>query len=122
MSRAPLTDDARRFLRDLGEVIREARRELGLKQAQAGARVGVDDARWGEVERGNVDPGVSRVRLMAGALGLTLSALVGRAEASRRDDRAVEAMREGLREAIRGIAADDLDLLAAIVRRLLRRG
>ena len=122
MSRSPLTDDAKRFLRDLGETIRAARREAGLKQAQAGARVGIDDARWGEVERGAVDTSVSRVRAMARAVGVPLAALLRRVDVAGRDDRAVEAMRERLREAIRGLAADDLDLLAAIVRRLVRRG
>lgn len=122
MSRAPLTDDAKRFLRDLGEAIRIARREVGLKQSQAGARAGIDDARWGEVERGAVDTSVSRVRAMTRAVGVPLVALLQRVEAAGRDVRAVEALREGLRDAIRDVAADDLDLLAAIVRRLLRRG
>lgn len=120
MSRTPLTDDARRFLRDLGDAIRAARREAKMKQFQAGAAASMDDTRWGEVERGAVDTSVSRVRAMARAVGLPLSALLRRVEVAARDERAVEAARDALREAIRRLDGDDLDLLSAIVRRLLK--
>ena len=118
MSRAPLTVDARRFLAALGETIRDLRREAHLLQEHVAARAGTVGSRVGEIERGQVDTSISRLRALATVIGLPLSALFRRVELAD-DPAAVEALRGSVREAIRSLRRDDLDLVAAIVRRLL---
>ncbi len=118
MSRAPLTDEVRRYLRAIGTTLRDLRREAGLLQEQVAARAGTVGARVGEIERGDVDTSLSRLRALSIALGLPLSAFFRRVELAA-DPRAVEALRDEAREAIRRLARDDLDLAAALLRRLL---
>lgn len=120
MSRAPLTADVRRYLATIGTTLRDLRREAGLLQEQIAVRTGTVGARVGEIERGEVDTSLSRLRALAIALGLPLSAFFRRVELAA-DPRAAEAMRDQVREAIRRLGHDDLDLVAAFVRRLLAR-
>lgn len=118
MSRAPLTEETRRFLRRFGDVVRTLRRDAGLLQEQLAARMETVGARVGEIERGEVDTSLSRARTIAVALGLPLSGLLRRVELAA-DPVAVDQLRDRLRDAIRKLAPADLELLATLVRRLL---
>lgn len=108
-------------MRALGDAFRAARREAGLEQGQAAARAGFGGNGWGQVERGRGDPSLGRVAMMARVLRLPLSAIMRRAEIALLDDRGVESMRARLRESAGKLAPADLDLMLAIVARLLRR-
>ena len=120
MSRAPLPDELKAFLRGLGATVRDVRRERGLLQEQIGARAGVTGARIGEIERGIVNTSIARVAALAAALGLPLAALLRRYEVAHLDDRAVDAIRSRVVEMVRRLPVADLDLVAAIVARLVR--
>ena len=120
MSRAPLTEEVRRYLATIGATLRDLRRQANLLQEQIAVRAGTVGARIGEIERGEVDTSLSRLRALAIALGLPLSAFFRRVEMAA-DPRAVEMLRDQVREAIRRLGSDDLDLVAAVVQRLLAR-
>jgi len=120
MSRAPLTEDARRFLRHFGETLRDLRRETHLLQEQLAARAGTVGARVGEIERGNVDTSLSRAWTLARVLGLSLSAVFQRVELASMDGRARDEIRARVIAEVRRLAPADLDLVASVVRRLAR--
>src|SRR5450631_1560554 len=75
---------SRKFLESLGAAIKEIRREQGLHQDQLGARAGIPGSRIGEIERAVVSTSVARVAAIAEALGMSMVALLQRAELLRR--------------------------------------
>ena len=122
MSKRPLEEEEREFLRQLGETIREVRREQGLLQEQLGARSGVTGSRVGEIERGIVDTSISRVWAIAEALGMSPAVLLRRKELLKHDARAVDEARVKLVAAIKKLPPQDLDLLTQLVLALTRQG
>jgi transcriptional regulator with XRE-family HTH domain len=76
----------------LAATLASARRSRGLSAAALAERSGVSRAMIGKVERGEAQPTAALLGRLSGALGLTLSELVARAEAGgprrllRRDD------------------------------------
>ncbi len=71
---------------DVAAAVREAREDAGLTVAALAERSRVSRAMIAKVERGDAQPTAALLCRLAGALGLTLSQLVARAE---RDDAAV---------------------------------
>ena len=122
MSRRPLEDEEREFLRQLGDTIREIRREQGLLQEQLGARSGVTGSRVGEIERGIVDTSISRVWAIAEALGMSPAVLLRRKELLKQDERTVDEARGRLVTAIKKLPPQDLELLTQLVFALTRHG
>lgn len=55
-------------LDEFGERVREARKALGLSQEQLGARVGLHRTYIGHIERGEVNPSLRNVLLVARGL------------------------------------------------------
>jgi transcriptional regulator with XRE-family HTH domain len=67
--------------RELGQAIREARREAGLTQEQLAERADVHWTYLSEIETGRKNPSVAVLRKIAGGLGVKLSEVIARAEA-----------------------------------------
>ena len=67
-------------LEALGRAVRERRRELGLSQAQAARRWGVDRSWLSEVERGRANPTFDEIHALAARMELSLAELFRRAE------------------------------------------
>lgn len=122
MSRKPIPDEGRVFLRRLGRAICEERRAQRLLQGQLGARAGIPGTRVGEIERGRVNTTVLRIAGIAGALGLRPSELFRRVEMVTQDVRTTELQRARIIEGLRRLAAHDLDVLAQFVRLMLSAG
>jgi transcriptional regulator with XRE-family HTH domain len=104
------------FLRALGGAFHAARKELHLLQGQLGARGGLQGVRVGEIERGEVDSGITRFWSLAQALGVPLWELVRRAE--EHDEAAASARRAEIESALHELGLRDLTLVASLVRRL----
>lgn len=119
MTRARLSPEARAFLRLFGDVLRGLRKEAGLGQEQLAVRAGLAPNRIGEIERAAVDPALSRLWTVARALGLAPSAILRRVELASADARTLDETRARVVEGVRRLSAVDLDLVGAIVRRLL---
>jgi transcriptional regulator with XRE-family HTH domain len=68
----------------LAATVQAARAARGLSVASLAARSGVSRAMIGKIERGAVQPTAALLARLSGALGMTLSELIARAEA---DDR-----------------------------------
>jgi transcriptional regulator with XRE-family HTH domain len=71
--------------RSLASTLQDARRARGLSAGALAERSGVSRAMIGKIERGTAQPTAALLGKLAGALGLTLSELVAKAE----DDRPV---------------------------------
>lgn len=68
------------LLVDLGHVIREARSDSRISQEELGLRTGVHRNYIGGIERGERNPSVSTVAVLAEELGVKMSELFARAE------------------------------------------
>ncbi len=64
----------------LATTVQEARQQRGLTVAALGDAAGVSRAMVSKIERGETQPTAALLAKLSGALGLTLSELVGRAE------------------------------------------
>lgn len=64
----------------LGHVIREARSDSRISQEELGLRTGVHRNYIGGIERGERNPSVSTVAVLAEELGVKMSELFARAE------------------------------------------
>jgi len=64
----------------LGNAIREIRLELGVSQEELAHKSQIDRAYMSSIERGSQNPGIISIARIAGALGLSLSDLMGRAQ------------------------------------------
>ena len=60
---------------DLGEIIRQRRKELGLSQDDLAHKTGFGLMTYGRIERGEVQPKLSQVRRIFLALGLSLNVI-----------------------------------------------
>lgn len=95
---APQPDPAPPLFRELaGEVLRDRRREEGLRLVDVAERAGVSPQYLSEIERGVKDPSSEMLAAVAEALGLGL------------DDLLVEAARR------RGLAVQPLPRMAEVV-------
>lgn len=119
MTRARLSPEARTFLRTVGDVLRGLRKEAGIGQEQLAARAGMAPGRIGEIERATGDPALSRLWALARSLGLAPSGILRRVELAGADGRTLDETRARVVEGVRRLSAVDLDLVGAIVRRLL---
>jgi len=119
MSRKPIPEESRVFLRRLGVAISEERRAQRLKQEELGARAGVSGSRIGEIERGLVNTSMSRLLLIAGALGVPASELLRRVERVAGGGPATELQRSRIIAALRGADPRVLDVVALFVRLML---
>ena len=63
----------------LGHVIREARGDSRISQEELGLRTGVHRNYIGGIERGERNPSVTTVAILANELGVTMSELFARA-------------------------------------------
>ncbi|MDX9721679.1 MAG: helix-turn-helix transcriptional regulator [Myxococcota bacterium] len=72
------------FFGVLGMSIKLLRVERGWSQEELGIRAGLDRTYIGAIERGERNVGICNVVQLAGAMGLSLSELVTRAEGLRR--------------------------------------
>jgi transcriptional regulator with XRE-family HTH domain len=63
-----------------GKVVREARGAQGWSQEQLAGRADLNRSYLGEIERGSAMPSLATVVKLAGALGVSPSALLGRLE------------------------------------------
>lgn len=68
-----------------GTRLRELRLRAGLRQEDLAERAGIDRIAISQIERGTRDVGVSRVTVLARALGVEASALFAPAEISTED-------------------------------------
>jgi transcriptional regulator with XRE-family HTH domain len=66
--------------RELGQAIRDARREAGLTQEQLAERADIHWTYISEIETGRKNPSVTVLRKIAGGLDVKLSALIAKAE------------------------------------------
>lgn len=57
---------------NIQSLIRDTRRQRGLRQQDAAARIGWDQSRWSQYETGHRVPTVETLALMARALGARL--------------------------------------------------
>jgi transcriptional regulator with XRE-family HTH domain len=73
------------FQQALGIAVRDRRRELGLTQEQLALRSGLHQRWISNVETGRRNPSYGSLRRLAGALGLSTSELISRAERIERD-------------------------------------
>lgn len=64
----------------LGAVLRAARTDAGWSQERLAEAADLNRSYLGEIERGQVSASLATVGKLASALGLSLSALVGRCE------------------------------------------
>ena len=71
---------ARDLLQGLGKAIRELRAERGWSQEELSLRTGVHRNYIGGIERAERKPTLETVAVLAQALGVTASELIGRAE------------------------------------------
>ena len=117
---ATRTDETKAFLRALGAIIRAIRKERGLHQEHVGKLAGMSGSRIGEMERGLTNPSTEKVARVAGALGVTVAALLRRVEVAGQGEGATATMRAGILRALRRMDAADLDLVATLVARLMR--
>ena len=69
------------FRRDVGERIRTRRKELGLKQHEAGATAGIGQPQWSSFESGRSAISLEQAMAVSAALGVSVSWLAGEAEA-----------------------------------------
>jgi len=60
----------------LGQAIRQVRKERGLSQEELALRAGIDRSYMGSVERGEQNIGVMHLVGIAGALGVSVAELV----------------------------------------------
>jgi transcriptional regulator with XRE-family HTH domain len=67
----------KRFLRDLGDRIREKRLERGLTQDQLGEKCNLHRTFIGSVERGERNVSILNLKLIAGVLRIGLAELLG---------------------------------------------
>lgn len=114
-----MSPEARAFLRRFGDTLRGLRKEAGIGQEQLAARAGMPPNRVGEIERASGDPALSRLWTLARAFGIAPSTILRRVELDGADDRALDETRARIMEGVRRLSAVDLDLVGAIVRRLL---
>ena len=63
----------------LGRVIRDARGDSRISQEELGLRTGVHRNYIGGIERGERNPSVTTVAILANELGVTMSELLARA-------------------------------------------
>lgn len=66
-----LNEDVRRKL-DMGQVIREARREEKITQSELGKRIGANKSYISRIENGLIDPTISTFYSIITALGLRI--------------------------------------------------
>ena len=66
-----LNEDVRRKL-DMGQVIREARREEKITQSELGKRIGANKSYISRIENGLIDPTISTIYSIITALGLRI--------------------------------------------------
>jgi transcriptional regulator with XRE-family HTH domain len=66
--------------RELGQAIRDARREAGLTQEQLAERANLHWTYLSEIETGRKNPSVAVLRRVAAGLGVRLSTLIEHAE------------------------------------------
>lgn len=112
----------KRFLRSLGNTIREIRKEQGLHQEQLGARAGIAGSRIGEIERGEVDPGVSRIHAIACALDVSMIELFRRQDRVTMGSRAAEEERARLIKTVQKLGPREVSVVEQVARALsLRR-
>lgn len=107
------------FLRALGKTIRTIRQERGMKQEQLGAAVGTAGSRIGEIERATTNPSTARIHAIAHAFGMSPVALLERVARAAQDAPSAT-VRAQIVRGLRGLPARDLELVAALVARLLR--
>jgi transcriptional regulator with XRE-family HTH domain len=74
------------LLKGLGEAIRELRVERNISQEQLGLDSGVHRNYIGGIERGERQPTLKTIAVLAQTLGVRPSELIGRAETTQRSD------------------------------------
>ena len=121
MPRSARKKGTSRFLKQLGETVRTARRERKLLQEQLGARSGVAGSRVGEIERGEVDTSISRVKAIADALEMPLSEFFKRLELASRSDRQLSKDRQVVARRLGQLSAEQLEVVAGVVGLLGRK-
>ena len=67
------------LLLDLGHALREARSDGRISQEELGLRTGIHRNYIGGIERGERNPSVTTVAILANELGVTMSELFARA-------------------------------------------
>ncbi|MGH9159580.1 MAG: helix-turn-helix domain-containing protein [Vicinamibacteraceae bacterium] len=87
-------DRATTLIRRLGRVIRAARGELGLTQAQMAARCGLSPKHFGQLERGDVEASLSALDSLARGLRMSLPEMLHETGLPRRGDRPTLVLRD----------------------------
>ncbi|MCV7078729.1 helix-turn-helix transcriptional regulator [Mycobacterium szulgai] len=77
-----MTDD---FLVDFGAIVRRLRERRGMTQAELAERVNLGRTSMTNLERGNQNPPLSILPLLAQALGVSISGMFGEIDFSRGD-------------------------------------
>jgi transcriptional regulator with XRE-family HTH domain len=67
-----------KLAKTIGAEARRARQALGLTQEEAGERIGISAEFYARIERGGTLPSVPTLAKLAGVLGTTADALLGR--------------------------------------------
>ena len=76
MQRQSIKTDTEGTLRNLGDAIRAARKEVGLSQEALADAAGLDRSHMGKIERGERNVSVLNVVRVAQALGVSVTSLM----------------------------------------------
>lgn len=101
----------------IGRRVMDARRAARLTQGQLAERVGVAEHTIGRLERGEQEPPLARLEVIAETLGTTLAELVRTPAKSGRRERAIER----LSAAVGPASVEDLELVADLAETIRRR-
>lgn len=82
------------LIRRLGRLIRAARSELGLTQAQMAARCGLSPKHFGQLERGDVEASLSALDSLARGLRMSLPEMLHESGLPRRGHRPTLVLRD----------------------------
>jgi HTH-type transcriptional regulator/antitoxin HipB len=94
---------------DIGALLKDRRRALGLDQAELAERIGVSRLWVNQVEGGKPGASLGLILRALEALGVQIAATTASAEQSRRDDRATEP-----------VTGPDINLIVANARKAAR--
>lgn len=103
------------IFREIGSRIAELRTQEGWTQESLAERVGRDPSYVARIETGQRHATVETLQRIARALGVEVGELFPRALIP-------NALPPRLLQAVAGLAADDIELLISVARRLARRG
>lgn len=71
-------DASARIIREVGELVREARERAGLTQEEAASKAGIDYKRWQRIESGDVNATIRTLVRVASACRVDFWSLIGR--------------------------------------------